>query len=102
MIRKFLTLTILFFGLQQIAFAQGDKTVEILSSNEMEFIKRDEGDLKKLTGNVVLKQSDVMMYCDSAYFNDGNNSVEAFGNVKVKQGDSITLYCRHLLYNGNE
>jgi lipopolysaccharide assembly outer membrane protein LptD (OstA) len=99
---KFLSLTILFFCWQQFAFAQGEKTVEILSSNEMEFIKRDEGDLKKLTGNVILKQGDVMMYCDSAYFNDGINTVEAFGNVKVKQGDSITLYCRHLLYNGNE
>jgi lipopolysaccharide assembly outer membrane protein LptD (OstA) len=102
MIYKFLVLTILFFGVSQFAFSQGEKTVEILNSNEMEFMKRDEGDLKKLTGNVILKQADVMMYCDSAYFNDGNNSVEAFGNVKVKQGDSITLYCRHLLYNGNE
>jgi lipopolysaccharide export system protein LptA len=86
----------------QFAFAQGEKTVEIINSNEMEFIKRDEGDLKKLTGNVILKQADVLMYCDSAYFNDGVNTVEAFGNVKVKQGDSITLYCKHLLYNGNE
>jgi lipopolysaccharide assembly outer membrane protein LptD (OstA) len=99
---KYLLLIIHFICVVHFAFAQDEKTVEIINSNEMEFIKRDEGDLKKLTGNVILKQADVLMYCDSAYFNDGINTVEAFGNVKVKQGDSITLYCKHLLYNGNE
>ncbi len=79
-----------------------DKTVEILNSNEMQFVRRSEGDMKKLTGNVILKQGDVMMWCDSAFFKDWSNTVDAYGNVKLKQGDSITLYCRELNYFGNE
>ncbi len=85
----------------QKALAQ-DKTVQILNSNEMQFIRHDDGDIKKLTGNVILKQGDVTMWCDSALFMENNNSVKANGNVKLKQGDSITLFCQELNYYGND
>jgi lipopolysaccharide export system protein LptA len=41
------------------------------------------------------------MYCDSAYFYDKQNSLYAFGNVHLIQGDSIEGFGDKLHYNGN-
>ena len=92
----------LFLLLQSFVLLAQDKTVEIIQSNGFEFLRTPEGDMKKLVGNVILKQGDIMMWCDSAYFKDWANTVDAYGNVKVKQGDSITLYCKVMHYFGNE
>ena len=40
------------------------------------------------------------MYCDSAYYFDQRNSFEAFGNVRMEQGDTLFLYGDHLYYDG--
>ncbi len=86
-------------GTVECSFAQ--KSVEILNSDLLEMKETSEGKMKTLSGNVVLKQDDVLLYCDNADFTDWDNSVFAKGAVKVKQGDSITLYCNELTYFGN-
>jgi lipopolysaccharide export system protein LptA len=55
----------------------------------------------KLIGDVVFRQDDVYLYCDSAILYDEKNSVDAFGHVHVQQGDSLNLYGDFLKYNGN-
>jgi len=42
-----------------------------------------------------------MMYCDSAYFYSESNTVDAYDNVKIEQGDSLMLTGTTLKYNGN-
>src|ERR1051326_1125322 len=42
------------------------------------------------------------MHCDSAYFYDTKNSLSAFGNVVINQGDSATMRGSKLDYDGNK
>ena len=41
------------------------------------------------------------MYCDSAYFYEGTNSLDAFGHVRFVQGDTLKGYGDKLFYDGN-
>ena len=54
-----------------------------------------------LVGNVVFRHDSIYMYCDSACFYERSNSLEAFGNVKMEQGDTLSLYGDYLFYDGN-
>ena len=42
------------------------------------------------------------LYCDSAYFYEASNSFEAFGNVKMYQGDTLSLFSDYAYYDGND
>ncbi|HMQ01215.1 MAG TPA: OstA-like protein, partial [Cyclobacteriaceae bacterium] len=56
--------------------------------------------IDRVIGNVVFVQNETTIYCDSAIFNRAKNQVEAFGNVKIYEGDSITITARRLEYDG--
>ena len=53
-------------------------------------------------GNVKFRQAGMWMYCDSAYYYPTLNSMDAFGNVKMEQGDTLFVYADKLFYEGNE
>lgn len=52
-------------------------------------------------GNVVFRHEEAHMYCDSAYFYEGTNSLDAFGHVRFVQGDTLHGFGDKLYYNGN-
>ena len=54
-----------------------------------------------LRGNVIFRHEDMMMYCDSAYFYEGTNSLDAFGHIRFEQGDTLQGYGDLLFYDGN-
>lgn len=58
-------------------------------------------DARIVVGNVLFRHDDALMYCDSANFYEASNSLEAFGHVKMVQGDTLTGYGDKLLYDGN-
>lgn len=58
-------------------------------------------DARIVVGNVLFRHDDALMYCDSANFYEATNSLDAFGHVKMVQGDTLTGYGDKLLYNGN-
>ncbi|MDE7411253.1 MAG: hypothetical protein K2M94_04360 [Paramuribaculum sp.] len=53
-----------------------------------------------LTGNVKFRKEGMYMYCDSAFFYDAINSVDAYGNVRMEQGDTLFVYADELDYDG--
>lgn len=53
-----------------------------------------------VTGNVVFRQGGMWMYCDSAYYYQNRNSLDAFGHVKMTQGDTLFVYADVLYYDG--
>lgn len=55
-------------------------------------------DYQILTGDVIFRKNDMFMYCDSAHFYDITNSLEAFGNVRMEQGDTLFVYADELVY----
>ena len=58
-------------------------------------------DAQILIGNVAFRHDSVYMYCDSDCFYEKTNSLEAFDNVKMVQGDTLFLYGDYLFYDGN-
>ena len=75
--------------------------IEILNSDVLSSKKTNGEELRKLKGNVRLKHESAIMDCDSAYLYSAKNTMEAFGNIHINQGDTINMYGKHLDYNGN-
>ena len=59
-------------------------------------------DAQILNGHVQFKHNGAKLFCDSAHFYEASNSFEAFGNVKMYQGDTLTLFSDYAYYDGNE
>ena len=59
-------------------------------------------DFQRLKGNVRFRRGDMFMYCDSAYFYDKTSSLDAFGNVRMTQGDTLFVYADVLHYYGED
>lgn len=53
-----------------------------------------------LYGNVVFRKGGMMMYCDSAHFYEKSNSLDAYSNVRMEQGDTLFIYGHELYYDG--
>jgi lipopolysaccharide export system protein LptA len=78
------------------------KKVELEQADELKGSKAPDGEqFQKLLGNVILVQSQTKIYCDSAYLYKKRNFVEAFGKVRITEGDSVTITGRRLEYDGN-
>lgn len=75
--------------------------VYLLHSDILKFNKELNPDAQILVGNVKFRHDSVYMDCDSAYFYEAKNSFEAFGNIKMQQGDTLFIYGDWLFYDGN-
>ncbi|MDE6339458.1 MAG: hypothetical protein K2K97_06695 [Muribaculaceae bacterium] len=62
----------------------------------------DTAEVQIVKGSVVFRQGGMWMYCDSAYYFPNRNSLDAFGNVEMRQGDTLFVYADKLYYNGAE
>jgi lipopolysaccharide export system protein LptA len=97
-------LLIVFWLTSNSAFAQKKEKKERIKlehANELEGDKRNGEKVNILRGNVIFSQKGAMMYCDSAYQYKKRNSIDAFGNVRMNQGDTINLTGNTLNYNGD-
>ena len=75
--------------------------VYLLHSDILRFNKEQNPDAQILVGNVRFRHDSAYMDCDSAYFYEARNSFEAFGNIKMQQGDTLFIYGDRLYYDGN-
>lgn len=55
-------------------------------------------DYQILAGNVQFRRGGMYMYCDSAHFSDITGNFDAFGNVRMEQGDTLFIYADQLAY----
>lgn len=56
---------------------------------------------KRLSGRVILAHSGMVMHCDSAVLYDESQTFDAFGKVRIVQGDTLTLTGERLHYDGS-
>ena len=75
--------------------------VYLIHSNTLSFDKAVKPDAQILNGDVCFRHDSSYMYCDSAYFFEQTNSLEAFSNVWMEQGDTLFVYGDYLFYDGN-
>ncbi|MDE6692859.1 MAG: LPS export ABC transporter periplasmic protein LptC, partial [Muribaculaceae bacterium] len=55
-----------------------------------------------VTDNVEFTHGAMHMFCDSAHFYDDTQSLDAFGNIRMEQGDTLFIYGDELTFNGVE
>ncbi|MDR3141541.1 MAG: hypothetical protein LBU37_07450 [Tannerellaceae bacterium] len=99
-----IALHLLFF----CAFAQTQDTITpqktkvyLEHANTLSFDKDINPDIQVLIGDVRFRHDSSYMYCDSAYFYEISNSLEAFSNVRIEQGDTLFIYGNTLYYDGD-
>lgn len=62
--------------------------------------KQDRDSFMVLSGTVHFSKGAMQMYCDSAYYYPTSESMDAFGNVRMQQGDTLFIYADELNYDG--
>ncbi|RDV17115.1 hypothetical protein DXT99_00950 [Pontibacter diazotrophicus] len=98
----FTLMTLTVFGQQRPQPQQGQaEKVQLQGADDLIGGTFNRREIVKLIGNVKFKQNDALLYADSVYqYRDDTNMLEAFGNVRINQADTVTLTGNHMVYNG--
>ena len=80
---------------------KGATLVYLENSETLSFDKIHNPDIQVLKGNVRFRHDNALLYCDSAYFFEKANSLNAFGHVRIVQGDTLFVFGDKLYYDGN-
>ena len=79
-----------------------DSRVYLVHADLLHFDERENPNATILNGKVHFTHQGARLYCDSAYYYEASNSFEAFGHVKMYQGDTLSLLSDYAFYDGNE
>lgn len=78
----------------------GDQRIYLEHSNELRHDEMKKPGVQIVKGNVAFRHAGTRLTCDSAYFNQNNNSFEAFGHVRMVQGDTLSMQSDYAFYDG--
>lgn len=80
----------------------GEEKVFLLGADSITINKLPDGsEVRRVVNKVVFRHKGALMYCNLAIHNVASNALEAYGNVKIVQGDTITITGDTLFYYGN-
>jgi lipopolysaccharide export system protein LptA len=79
-----------------------DKRIYLVHANVLHYDQWRNRDAQILNGKVQFRHKGATLFCDSAYFYEASNSFEAFGHVKMYQGDTLSLFSDYAFYDGND
>jgi lipopolysaccharide export system protein LptA len=82
--------------------AFGQKKVKLKHADTMRGGAKGGDRVDWVIGNVVFTQNQTTIYCDSAQIFRSKNTLDAFGEIRITEGDSVTVTSRSLSYDGNE
>ncbi|MDW8332984.1 MAG: OstA-like protein [Bacteroidia bacterium] len=85
-----------------VAAAQHPRPVEVVSTDVLWMEKTGGRNVRKLVGNVHLRQDSADIYCDSAYAFTDRNVVEAYSRVRIVVGRSTQIRANQAVYDGDE
>jgi len=81
----------------------GQKKVKLQQADSLVGSVKPDGErFDRVLGNVIFRQKETSIFSDSAHFYRKRNFIEAFGHVRIEEGDSVTITAGKLIYNGNE
>jgi len=83
-------------------FAQQKTRIQILNADHYRYNASFNKNIQQLIGHVKLKQDSSIITCDSAYLNDKNKNLDAFGHVHININDTLNLFGDRLHYNGKQ
>lgn len=77
------------------------RRVEIINADRFDFKTIDSiTQLQILIGKVKIRQGATLFFCDSLVWNEATNYMQAYGNVHIKEADSVNIYSQYLQYDG--
>lgn len=79
-----------------------DNRVYLVHADVLHYDRMVNAEAQILNGHVSFRHNGARLLCDSAYFFETSNSFEAFGHVRMYQGDTLSLFSDYAFYNGNE
>lgn len=79
-----------------------DNRVYLVHADRLHYDQYVNPEAQILNGSVAFRHQGATLYCDSAHFYEMSNSFEAFGNVKMYQGDTLSLFSEYAYYDGND
>lgn len=79
-----------------------DERVHLVHADELRYdmYGGDAPGAQIVKGKVHFSHAGTHLWCDSAYFFQSTNSVKAFGHVRYKDGDTLSLSCNRAAYDG--
>ena len=80
------------------SLSQSSEEIKLLNSDRL--ISGPKNDYWICIGNVIFQHNNALMYCDSSHHYSKDNKIIAFGNIKIKKGDSLNIIGKKLIYNG--
>jgi len=89
---------IFFGGSFLFSFSQ---SITLENANSLKSGGRLGKNVQRLIGNVIMRQNNVLIYCDSAFLYKADNRFHGFGRVHVKQSGNTDIYGDQLMYDGN-
>ncbi|QHV94663.1 OstA-like protein [Spirosoma endbachense] len=88
-------------ALAQVGGSPVADKVELLHADSLVGVNTPGQVVRKIYNNVRFRQKGVLMYCDLAIQNATTNVIEAYGNVRLIQGDTISVRGDTMFYYGN-
>ncbi len=79
----------------------GGARIEILGADQWTSDRSIANGAQRLLGNARFKHEGAVMACDSAYIFE-DQTVEAYGRISIRQGDTLNLTGQRLQYSGKE
>jgi lipopolysaccharide export system protein LptA len=98
----FTRIVIVFFLFFVCLSAFGQKKVKLKHADTMRGGARGADRVDWVIGNVVFVQNQTTIYCDSAQIFRSKNMLDAFGRIRITDGDSVTVTSKSLSYDGNQ
>lgn len=87
----------------QICFAQEGGTnktrIHIDNADEITY-SRNLGNAQRCLGHVAMRHDSALFFCDSAYYYENMNSVDAFGNIHIIVNDTVEIFSNTMNYDG--
>jgi lipopolysaccharide export system protein LptA len=76
--------------------------VELLpGADSLTILNENGAEIRRVINNVRFRHKGSILYCNLAIHNVASNVIEAYGNVKIVQGDTITVTGDTLFYYGD-
>ena len=75
----------------QHAKPEPEERIILKHADNLRFNENEMQSAQRLSGNVVLMHKGMTMFCDSAMLYEQSQTFDAFGHVKIVQGDTLTL-----------
>ena len=79
----------------------GTELVQLIHADSLIGLSSPGVSIKRVVNNVKFSHKGALLYCDLAIQNSTSNVIEAYGHVRIVQGDTVTVQGDTMYYYGN-